>query len=102
MSNYRLLGLALICFSGMAVADNAANTGTVSFTGAIVDTSCQFEVVVQTLETQCYRNGKIFNQRQVITADSAMTSQLPANVGTSKTEWLNKQHSLAIVTISYR
>ncbi|SUQ37323.1 Uncharacterised protein [Yersinia ruckeri] len=71
MSNYRLLGLALICFSGMALADNAANTGTVSFTGAIVDTSCQFEVVVQTLETHCYRNGKIFNQRQVITADSA-------------------------------
>ncbi|CNE15757.1 hypothetical protein QVN42_06365 [Yersinia nurmii] len=102
MGQYRVLSVALVLFSWTALANGAATSGIVRFTGSIVDAPCQIDFSAQTLATRCYSNGKNLSQRQVITAGMDTTSNLPGNLGTSEIQWLNKERNLAIVTINYR
>ncbi|QHB32119.1 type 1 fimbrial protein [Yersinia canariae] len=107
MSNYRVLVVLAIMFSwtisfAASSAQSALSvTGTITFSGAIVDSPCDTSFADQTITTRCYRNGETLTQRQTLSRNMPLTSRLPSNLASSRLEWLNPQRSLGILTVTY-
>ncbi|EEQ13914.1 hypothetical protein yfred0001_40200 [Yersinia frederiksenii ATCC 33641] len=107
MSNYRVLIILAIMFSWVISfsASSAQSTlsvsGTITFSGAIVDSPCDTALEDQTITTRCYRNGETLTQRQTLSHNMPLTSRLPGNLASSRLEWLNSQRSLGILTFTY-
>jgi hypothetical protein len=107
MSNYRILIIIAIMFSWIvsfaasSMQSTLSVSGTITFSGAIVDSPCDTAVVDQTITTSCYRNGERLTQRQTLSPNMSLTSLLPGNIASSRLEWLNSQRSLGIMTVTY-
>ncbi|CNB85874.1 hypothetical protein B7R74_08995 [Yersinia pseudotuberculosis] len=107
MSNYRALSIVvimfswIISFSASSTQSTLSVTGTITFSGAIVDTPCDMSVLNQTITTSCYRNGKMITSRQTLTRNMPLNARLPGSLATSRLEWLNQQRSLGVLTVTY-
>ncbi|WP_145540472.1 type 1 fimbrial protein [Yersinia alsatica] len=107
MSNYRVLIILaimfswIISFSASSAQSTLSVSGTITFSGAIVDSPCDTALVGQTITTRCYRNGETLTQRQTLSRNMPLTSRLPGNLASSTLEWLNPQRSLGILTVTY-
>ncbi|AJJ64738.1 hypothetical protein [Yersinia aldovae] len=107
MKSYRVLLIVAITFSAMLsfTASSAQSplsvTGTITFSGAIVESPCDSTLVNQTITTHCYRNGETVTQRQTVSPNMPLTAKLPGNLASSRMEWLNPQRSLGILTVTY-
>ncbi|QOW13305.1 putative membrane protein [Yersinia pestis] len=107
MSNYRALSIVvimfswIISFSASSTQSTLSVTGTITFSGAIVDTPCDTSVLNQTITTSCYRNGKMITSRQTLTRNMPLNARLPGSLATSRLEWLNQQRSLGVLTVTY-
>lgn len=107
MNNFRVLVIVAIMFSWIVsfAASSAQSTlsvtGTITFSGAIVESPCDTSFANQTITTSCYRNGETLTQRQELSRNMSLTSRLPNQLASSRMEWLNPQRSLGILTVSY-
>ncbi|EKN5100484.1 type 1 fimbrial protein [Yersinia enterocolitica] len=107
MSKYRMQIILAILFSWTIsfAASSAQSTlsvsGTITFSGAIVESPCDTSFSDQTITTRCYRNGEILTQRQTLSRNMSLTSRLPNQLASSNLEWLNPQRSLGILTVTY-
>ncbi|CNH85901.1 type 1 fimbrial protein [Yersinia vastinensis] len=107
MNNYRVLIILAIMFSwtisftASSAQSNLSASGTITFSGAIVDSPCDTALVGQTITTRCYRNGETLTQRQTLSRNMPLTSRLPGNLASSHLEWLNPQRNLGILTVTY-
>lgn len=107
MNNFRVLIIVAIMFSWIVsfAASSAQSTlsvtGTITFSGAIVESPCDTSFANQTITTSCYRNGETLTQRQELSRNMSLTSRLPNQLASSRMEWLNPQRSLGILTVSY-
>nr|WP_050113156.1 fimbrial protein [Yersinia thracica] len=107
MKSFRVLIIVAIMFSWIIsfAASSAQSTlsvsGTITFSGAIVDSPCDTSFANQTITSSCYRNGETLTHRQTISDKMPLTSRLPSNLASSSLEWLNSQRSLGILTVSY-
>lgn len=107
MMSFRVLIIVAVMFSWIVsfAASSAQSTrsvtGTISFSGAIVDSPCDTTFAGETITTSCYRNGETLTERQKLSSNMPLTSKLPGNLASSQLEWLNPQRSLGILTVSY-
>lgn len=98
--------LAMILFfglftSGMTQAAAGASSGTIHFYGAIVEDACSINSSQNNVTTHCYRNGKNIVQTQTLASGNLPNFTLPKSLGQVKTEYVNNNPHLAIMTVSY-
>lgn len=91
----------IISFAASSAQSTLSVTGTITFSGAIVESPCDTSFADQTITTRCYRNGETLTQRQTLSRSMSLTSRLPSQLASSNLEWLNPQRSLGILTVSY-
>ncbi|PIJ49462.1 hypothetical protein BL250_04810 [Erwinia sp. OLTSP20] len=72
--------------------------GIIHFSGALVEPVCEFSQTEHHIASHCVRNGKIQVQRANINAASDAIAPGIAQITTS---WLNPDHHLAIINVSY-
>lgn len=98
--------LAMILFfglftSGMTQAATGPSSGTIHFYGAIVEDACSINSSQNNVTTHCYRDGKNIVQTQSLAAGGLPNFTLPKSLGHVKTEHVNNNPNLAIMTVSY-
>ncbi|QKJ87859.1 hypothetical protein PMPD1_2922 [Paramixta manurensis] len=101
MMKYLNALIPLLClFSGTESA--SATGGTIRFTGAIVEEGCNINVKQGAVQTACFHNGRWQRQSSEIQPLLLTAYTLPNNAGTTRLQWLDKQHQLGVLTVEYR
>lgn len=87
---------ALTMFSWMNYAQAA--DGVIHFRGSIVNYPCRFDTEATQLQGECFIKGRPVKHTQSLTANY---SRLPENLGSVKTQWLNAEKTVGLMTVSY-
>lgn len=74
-------------------------SGTVEFYGSIVEPPCTPEIYPYQLKVSCERNGH--SRITTVALNNATAQPLPYNLGRSQVRWLDRQHRLGILTLTY-
>ncbi|WP_312241802.1 hypothetical protein [Pantoea sp.] len=88
--------LSTLTFSALS----AAESGTVTFSGQIVEDICDGSVAGDTPQISCYRDGKW--KSQPLSMNTKTEGHLPYNIGKTQLQWIDKAKKIGIMTISYR
>lgn len=91
------LALFLTVLAGNALATQAAGTGVISFSGAIVEQSCTIEQAQDRTSLSCYRNGKT----AVLPVSQQGTQTLLTGVARTQIDWLDKERRQGVLTVTY-
>lgn len=91
------LALFFTVWAGSALATQAAGTGVISFSGALVEESCILDQMQDQASASCYRDGR------TALSPVSLQAQQPLLAGGARTEinWLDKEHRQGILTVNY-
>lgn len=81
-------------------SQEAANSGTILFTGSIVESPCQSEINQRSVQVACLRDGQ--TQAITLALNTRASQPMPYNIGHSQLQWLDAEHRLGILTMEYR
>ncbi|QLK61814.1 hypothetical protein GE278_13990 [Enterobacteriaceae bacterium Kacie_13] len=87
--------------SGMTQFATAGNTGTIHFSGAIVDGGCTFNTGSNQVISNCERGGKSVTQVRAVDTQNPQAFNLPLSLGTVTTQQINNDPHLAVMTVTY-
>lgn len=87
--------------SGMTQCVIAGNTGTLHFYGAIVEGGCNFDTGNNKVTSHCERGGKTIRQVRAVDLQNPLAFNLPLSLGTVKTQHINNDPHLALMTVTY-
>lgn len=91
------LALFLTVLAGNALATQAAGTGVISFSGAIIEQSCMAEQTQAQASVSCYRNGKT----AVLPVSLQGMQTLLTGVARTQIDWLDKERRQGVLTVTY-
>ncbi|MBP2167558.1 type 1 fimbria pilin [Erwinia toletana] len=87
---------SVIAGSGTA----SASSGTIRFSGAIVDGGCVISPGVNNqLKTICHQNGRI--AISITELNLTQQQKLPLSQGTSQFAWIDRSKALGMLTVNY-
>ncbi|WP_061770241.1 type 1 fimbrial protein [Serratia symbiotica] len=98
MNIFQLLVIVGMLFSWTAVSQAGVIGGVIRFVGSIVESPCTVNIADSKANTQCYRNGKHYQAQQTLKNFGATRNELPLNLGTTETKWLDKKKKLAVMS----
>lgn len=101
MSLYRFSLFSVFAIAVTLSSIAKASDGVIHFMGAIVDDACNVTNTESSIQTRCYRNGKVLTQTAPINQTTSETA-LPRQIGWSKIETINDKENLKVLTITYR
>lgn len=81
-------------------SQETANSGTILFTGSIVEFPCESEINQRSVQVSCLRNGQ--TQVTTLALNTRASKPMPYNIGHSQLHWLDAEHRLGILTMEYR
>jgi len=87
--------------SGTTYAAVGSSSGTLHFTGAIVESGCAFDTTKNNVTSQCYRSGEAVSQTQAIGSKNLPHFSLPQSYGQVTTRHINNDPHLVLMTVSY-
>lgn len=87
--------------SGMTQFATAGSSGTIHFYGAIVDGGCTFDTVNNKVTSKCESGGKTVTEVRAVNTQDPLNYSLPLSLGSVKTEHVNNDPHLAIMTVVY-
>ncbi|WP_319926310.1 type 1 fimbrial protein [Xenorhabdus littoralis] len=92
-----------LSYPAMANSPSISNSGTIHFSGAIVDPPCQFSWDEEHTEVVCWYNGEQLSQDKKIEykKDGSSLLSMKKHIGTEEVRWVGKNKKLGIVIITY-
>ncbi|MGQ8773789.1 type 1 fimbrial protein [Serratia sp. NA_112.1] len=102
MNVFRLFLIAGMLFSWTAASYAGTTGGVIRFVGSIVENPCTVNIADSTAKTECYRNGRYYQDQQTLSKFDATRKELPMNLGSIEMKWVDQQKKLAIMTVVYR
>lgn len=88
--------ISLLLLTGIPFANSAAG-GVINFRGSIVEGGCTMSNSQHTIDIGCYNNNKVVHTVAPINSTSI---NFPKGK-VSSVKWVNAQHTLGIISISY-
>lgn len=95
MKKYKLSTVFLLLVSSIAYS----HSGIIRFSGNIYQAPCSQTITDRAVIFRC-QQGQLKSRQQAVL--SAGDGYLPMDLGTRKLTWINPQHSLGVMVISYR
>ncbi|MGE9552741.1 hypothetical protein ACQPT2_16320 [Erwinia amylovora] len=94
------VAVVVMLFTSWTSSTLAANatSGIIQFQGAIVESACDMQLQRYQVTSSCYRNGQTQTTVSSVKGNRAF---IPTNIGKSDVRWLDQQHQLGIMTVSY-
>lgn len=77
-----------------------SNSGTVQFSGSIVESECTHEIQQKQVQLSCERNGQA--KVSTVSLKGTAVQSLPYNIGTTQIHWIDQQHKTGILIVDYR
>ncbi|OON37064.1 hypothetical protein BTJ39_20920 [Izhakiella australiensis] len=85
--------------SNVVLADSREiGQGVIHFTGSIVESVCEFSNTDSHISSRCMRDGKMVVRSTTV---AAANKTIPAEIGKVETTWLNPEHNLGVMVVSY-
>ncbi len=91
--------VSLMIVPAMAAAASASS-GTITFTGSIVEGGCSLQPSQQAVQVQCPSGTSTVNVQSQ--ADLQRLSAQASQISSAKMDWLDRNHRLGVMTITYQ
>lgn len=96
-----ILSAYILSTTSMVTAAPEVSSGTIHFSGYIVESTCTIASNNSQLSSNCFKNGTMRSTTLPIKA--MQTSKgIASDQYTANMVWLNKEKTIAVTTISYR